>query len=140
VPDHQGPASDRPVYAISVAAELAGLAVPTLRLYEEHGLVLPSRTSGGTRRYSEQDVARIRRISALVDEGVTLSAVRMVLDLQDDNDDLSDRNRDLQVRNVALHRDNERLRDEAATRDRPESTRRPARPGPGRRGRRRTTS
>jgi DNA-binding transcriptional MerR regulator len=117
VSEHPGPSSDKPVYAISVAAELAGLAVPTLRLYEEHGLVIPSRTKGGTRRYSEEDIARIRRVAALVQEGVTLSAVRMVLNLQDDNDDLSSSNRDLRARNVALHRDNERLREQAGTRD-----------------------
>lgn len=119
MPDHQRPLSDHPVYAISVAAELAGLAVPTLRLYEQHGLVLPSRTSGGTRRYSEHDIARIRRISELVDGGVTLSAVRMVLDLQDDN---------------------ERLREEAATRDRAGAPRSRQRSGTGRSARRRTGS
>ena len=132
--DGQSPSSEQPVYAISVAAELAGLAVPTLRLYENHGLVTPSRTSGGTRRYSGDDVARIRRISELVDSGVTLSAVRMVLDLQDDNEDLTDANRDLRARNLELHRDNRQLREEMAARDdRSRSTsqdagRRPTRP------------
>jgi DNA-binding transcriptional MerR regulator len=140
VSEHPGPSSDQPVYAISVAAELAGLAVPTLRLYEEHGLVIPSRTKGGTRRYSEEDVARIRRIAALVQEGVTLSAVRMVLDLQEDNDDLSSSNRDLRARNVALHRDNERLREEAATRDPAAPPRPRRRSGTGRSARRPTRS
>ncbi|GAB3446426.1 hypothetical protein GCM10027517_28670 [Phycicoccus ginsengisoli] len=100
----------RPVYSISVAAELAELAVPTLRLYEQHGLVTPARTEGGTRRYSADDVERIRRVSDLVDDGVTLSAVRMVLDLQDDNRSLTDANRTLRHRNAALRRDNARLR------------------------------
>ncbi len=102
--------SDRPVYSISVAAELAGLPVPTLRLYEQRKLVTPARTDGGTRRYSDADVARIQRIAALVDSGVTLAAVGMVLDLQDDNADLTTRNRSLRARNTALKEDNQRLR------------------------------
>jgi DNA-binding transcriptional MerR regulator len=103
--------SRHPLYAISVAAELAGLPVPTLRLYEQHGLVTPARTQGGTRRYSDADVARITRISELVNSGVTLAAVAMVLDLQDDNADLTTRNRDLRSRNASLTQDNHRLRE-----------------------------
>ena len=104
------PQDSRPVYSISVAAELADLAVPTLRLYEQHGLVTPARTDGGTRRYSADDVERIRRVSGLVEDGVTLSAVQMVLDLQDSNRDLTDANRELRDRNAALRKDNARLR------------------------------
>jgi DNA-binding transcriptional MerR regulator len=110
--DGAGPSS-QPLYSISVAAELAGLAVPTLRLYEERGLVRPARTAGGTRRYSDADVARIKRISELVSGGVTLAGVEMVLDLQDDNADLTLRNRDLRSRNTALRNDNQRLRGES---------------------------
>lgn len=102
--------SDRPLYSISVAAELVGLPAPTLRLYEEKGLVTPERTEGGTRRYSDADLARIARISELVDSGVTLAAVAMVLDLQDDNADLSSQNLGLRRRNSALQKDNLRLR------------------------------
>ena len=103
---------DRPLYSISVAAELVGLPVPTLRLYEDKGLVTPQRTEGGTRRYSDADLARIARVSELVDSGVTLAAVAMVLDLQDDNADLSHRNRGLSRRNTELREDNARLRRE----------------------------
>lgn len=102
----------RPLYSISVAAELAGLPVPTLRLYESFGLLTPARTDGGTRRYSDTDVARLKRIAALVDGGVTLAATGMVLDLQDDNADLTSRNRDLRARNASLRHDNDRLRDD----------------------------
>lgn len=109
--------SARPVYSISVAAELAGLPVPTLRLYEHHGLVTPARSEGGTRRYSDADVARIQRVLALVARGVTLAAVGMVLDLQDENADLTTRNRTLRARNSALREHNERLQDEAGPRD-----------------------
>ncbi len=108
---------DRALYSISVAAELVGLPVPTLRLYEDKGLVLPQRTDGGTRRYSDADLARIARISELVGSGVTLSAVAMVLDLQDDNADLTTRNRDLRQRNTALREDNDRLRSEVDGRE-----------------------
>jgi DNA-binding transcriptional MerR regulator len=111
------PSPDRPLYTISVAADLVGLPIPTLRLYEEKGLVTPERTLGGTRRYSDADLARIARISELVASGVTLAAVAMVLDLQDDTADLTSRNRGLRERNTALRQDNERLREEADARD-----------------------
>jgi DNA-binding transcriptional MerR regulator len=104
---------ERPLYSISVAAELADLPLPTLRLYEQRGLVTPARTSGGTRRYSDADVERIRRIAALVDNGVTLAAVGMVLGLQDDNADLATRNQALRARNSFLREDNARLKKRA---------------------------
>jgi MerR family transcriptional regulator, heat shock protein HspR len=75
----------RGVYAISVAAELTGSAVQNLRVYERHGLVEPSRTDGGTRRYSEGDLDRIRRVVALLADGLNLAGIALVLDLEDDN-------------------------------------------------------
>lgn len=79
------PDSSRGVYGISVAAELTGIGAQTLRQYESRGLVEPDRTTGGTRRYSADDLDRLRRISDLIDAGLNLAGVRMVLDLQDDN-------------------------------------------------------
>lgn len=79
------PARTRAVYAISVAAELTGAGVQNLRAYERHGLVDPERTGGGTRRYSEEDLERVRRILDLLDGGLNLAGVALVLDLQDDN-------------------------------------------------------
>ncbi len=79
------PDSSRGVYGISVAAELTGIGAQTLRQYESRGLVEPDRTAGGTRRYSADDLDRLRRISELIDAGLNLAGVRMVLDLQDDN-------------------------------------------------------
>jgi MerR family transcriptional regulator/heat shock protein HspR len=76
---------DRGVYGITTAAELTGVAVQTLRLYESRGLVEPARTDGGTRRYSVNDLDQVRRISALAGAGVGLSAVAMVLGLEDEN-------------------------------------------------------
>jgi MerR family transcriptional regulator/heat shock protein HspR len=74
----------RPRYSISVAAELAGLHQQTLRVYEARGLVLPRRTPGGTRRYSEADLARLRKISALTGElGMNLAGATRVLELED---------------------------------------------------------
>lgn len=78
----------RGVYAISVAAELVGMGSQTLRLYESRGLLEPSRSGGGTRRYSSEDLDRLRRIARLVDTGVNLAGVALVLDLQDANERL----------------------------------------------------
>lgn len=70
------------VYVISVAAELSGMHPQTLRIYERKGLVLPARTSGGSRRYSDADVALLRRISELTSEGMNLVGVKKVLELE----------------------------------------------------------
>ena len=72
----------RAVYVISVAAELAGLHPQTLRIYERKGLVDPARTGGGSRRYSDADLAQLHRIQALTDEGLNLAGVKRVLDLE----------------------------------------------------------
>ena len=77
--------SSRGVYAISVAAELVGTGVQNLRLYERRGLLDPDRTRGGTRLYSDDDVVRLRRITALLEKGLNLAGVAMVLSLEDDN-------------------------------------------------------
>jgi len=78
-------APDRGVYAISVAAELVGMGSQTLRLYERRGLLEPARSGGGTRRYSSDDLERLRRIADLVATGLNLAGVAMVMDLQDAN-------------------------------------------------------
>ena len=75
---------DRGVYGISVTADLVGTGVQNLRLYERRGLLEPSRTDGGTRLYSRNDVTRLGRITELLDAGLNLAGVAMVLDLQDD--------------------------------------------------------
>ena len=77
-PDPMG----RAVYVISVAAELAGVHPQTLRVYERRGLVDPLRTGGGSRRYSERDLERLRRIQDLTAEGLNLEGVRKVLVLE----------------------------------------------------------
>jgi MerR family transcriptional regulator/heat shock protein HspR len=79
------PAAGHGVYGISVAAELSGIPVQSLRLYESHGLLTPVRSDGGTRRYSSDDLARLRRITQLVDAGVNLAGIGRILDLEDDN-------------------------------------------------------
>jgi MerR family transcriptional regulator, heat shock protein HspR len=70
------------VYAISVAAELVGMGQQNLRLYERRGLLEPDRTLGGTRLYSEQDLATLRRISTLLQNGLNLAGIRAVLELE----------------------------------------------------------
>lgn len=79
------PEPDQPLYTISVAAELAGIPARTIRLYEHHGLLTPQRTEGGTRRYSDNDIARLRRATELAAGGINLAGIRHVLDLQDEN-------------------------------------------------------
>jgi DNA-binding transcriptional MerR regulator len=79
------PDSARGVYGISVAAELSGIGVQALRLYEARGLLEPARTEGGTRRYSADDLDRLRRIGDLLDAGLNLAGIAMVLQLQDEN-------------------------------------------------------
>ena len=77
--------SDRGVYAISVVAELLGTGQQNIRLYERRGLLTPGRTLGGTRQYSESDLAVLRRIGELLDEGLNLAGVAKVLELEVDN-------------------------------------------------------
>ncbi len=74
----------RAVYVISVAAELAGVHPQTLRIYERKGLVDPARTSGGSRRYSDADIAQLRRIQELTNEGLNLYGVQRVLELENE--------------------------------------------------------
>jgi len=74
----------RAVYVISVAAELAGVHPQTLRIYERKGLVDPARTGGGSRRYSDVDIDRLRRIQELTNAGLNLEGVRRVMELEDE--------------------------------------------------------
>lgn len=72
------------VYVISVAAELAGMHPQTLRIYERRGLVTPARTTGGNRRYSDADIARLRRIAELASTGMNLEGIRHVMSLEEE--------------------------------------------------------
>jgi MerR family transcriptional regulator, heat shock protein HspR len=78
----------RALYVISVAAELAGVHPQTLRIYERKGLVDPARTGGGSRRYSDRDIARLRRIQELTAVGLNLEGVRRVMQLEAENERL----------------------------------------------------
>ncbi|MDR6685813.1 DNA-binding transcriptional MerR regulator [Arthrobacter sp. 1088] len=107
----------RGVYAISVAAELVGTGQQNIRQYERKGLLTPERTDGGTRRYSEQDLETLRRIGALLDEGLNLAGVKRVLELEaanrgltEDNRGLADDNRELRADNRGLRKDLKRAR------------------------------
>lgn len=97
----------RGVYGITTAAELSGLTVPTLRLYERRGLIEPSRTEGGTRRYSAEDLDLLARIGDLVSTGVNLAGVARVLTLQTTNATLNSRNEDLESENAQLRAEQE---------------------------------
>ncbi|HEY1826359.1 MAG TPA: MerR family transcriptional regulator [Acidimicrobiales bacterium] len=82
------------VYVISVFAELAGVHPQTLRNYERSGLLHPERTSGGSRRFSEEDLAALRRIQELTTEGVNLEGVKRIMALETR---LADAHREMQV-------------------------------------------
>lgn len=71
-----------PVFAISVVAQITGMHPQTLRQYDRVGLVSPQRTSGGGRRYSARDIERLREIQELSGEGVGLTGVKRILDLE----------------------------------------------------------
>ncbi|HEX7356051.1 MAG TPA: MerR family transcriptional regulator [Mycobacteriales bacterium] len=112
------PTGARGVYSISVAAELTGVGIQTLRLYEARGLVTPERTEGGTRRYSADDLDRVRRITDLVDAGLNIAGVAMVLDLEATNARLRTANRTQRQRLRARTSDDEQAPDAAPRRRR----------------------
>lgn len=89
------PISDQtPVYAISVAAQLAGLHPQTLRQYDRLGLVSPTRVGVRNRLYSSSDVARLREVAELSAEGLTLEGIRRILALEQEVEDLRRRLRE----------------------------------------------
>ncbi len=87
---------DTPLFVISVAADLCGMHPQTLRQYDRLGLVSPTRTSGKSRRYTMQDVAKLREVAKLSAEGVSLEGIKRVLDLVTENAALKLRVRDLE--------------------------------------------
>jgi DNA-binding transcriptional MerR regulator len=100
--DLPGAEADRGVYGISVAAELVGTGAQNLRLYEARGLLEPERTAGGTRRYSANDLDRLRRIGDLLEAGLNLAGIGMVLDLEAQNTRLRAEKEDHQWLKTAL--------------------------------------
>jgi MerR family transcriptional regulator, heat shock protein HspR len=76
--------ADRPIFTLSVAADLLGLHPRTLRIYEEKKLVVPARTEGNRRRYSQNDIQRFQFIRRLTRGGVNLEGVRIILDMADE--------------------------------------------------------
>ena len=87
---------ETPVFAIAMAAELAGMHPQTLRQYDRLGLVSPTRTAGQSRRYSMRDVAQLREIAALSAEGLNLEGIRRILELENQVTALSERVRELE--------------------------------------------
>ena len=88
-----------------MTSELSGVGPQTLRLYERRGLLTPSRTDGGTRRYSDDDLERLQRITELVDQGVNLAGIVHILDLETRNSQLESDYTQLEVRNARLKPD-----------------------------------
>ncbi len=87
--------SDRPVFVISVAAELAGMHPQTLRQYDRLGLVQPSRAPGRARRYSQRDVDKLQQIQDLSQNGVSLEGIKRIMQLENQVDALQSRNEEL---------------------------------------------
>ena len=85
-----------PMFAITVAAELAVMHPQTLRQYDRMGLVVPVRTGGQSRRYTMRNVAQLREIARLSAEGITLEGIRRILELENVNAELAKRVRDLE--------------------------------------------
>ncbi len=85
-----------PLFAIAMAAELAGMHPQTLRQYDRLGLVKPRRTAGQSRRYSMRDDAQLREIARLGAEGVSLEGIRRVLELENHVAELQERVRELE--------------------------------------------
>ena len=101
---------DKPLYMISVAAELTGMHPQTLRVYEQKGLVTPGRSRGNTRLYSQADIDRLNLISQLTDEGINLAGVIRILDMrerqaerEEEIDELRHRVRELEDEVHELH-------------------------------------
>ena len=80
MPDRES-GRDKPLYMISVAAELTGMHPQTLRVYEQKGLVNPGRSRGNTRLYSQADIDRLNLIARLTDEGINLAGVVRIIDM-----------------------------------------------------------
>ncbi|MDQ1457577.1 MAG: MerR family transcriptional regulator, heat shock protein HspR [Actinomycetota bacterium] len=97
----------RALYVISVAAELAGVHPQTLRIYERKGLLSPARTSGRSRRYSDRDIALLRRIQDLTNDGVSLAGVQRILALENDLAIARERIAEVEARLDALQREAE---------------------------------
>ena len=87
MPSRNDDERNRPLYMISVAAELTGMHPQTLRIYESKGLVNPRRSSGNTRLYSQADIERLDLIGRLTDEGINLAGVVRILDMKTQMDE-----------------------------------------------------
>ena len=86
-----------PIFAVTAAAELAGLHAQTLRQYDRLGLVVPTRTRGGSRRYSMRDVVQLREVARLGGEGVSLEGIKRIVELENSVTALQVRVRELET-------------------------------------------
>ena len=108
---------EEPLFAIAVAAELAGMHPQTLRQYDRLGLVVPGRTRGGSRRYSMRHVEQLREVARLSADGMSLPAISRVLLLEEQVHALSRRVAELetQLANERAQRPGSRIFAAAAT-------------------------
>lgn len=94
---HSNAARLRPLYMISVAAELTGMHPQTLRIYESKGLVNPQRSNGNTRLYSQADIERLELIGQLTDEGINLAGAVRILDMRSQIEELNEELEDMRA-------------------------------------------
>lgn len=108
--DHSQTRRNRPLYMISVAAQLTGMHPQTLRVYESKGLVQPGRSRGNTRLYSQADIDRLNLIGELTAEGINLAGVVRILDMQEQAEELDATIDALRERLRSLERENRELK------------------------------
>jgi MerR family transcriptional regulator/heat shock protein HspR len=103
--DNRNTDHDEPAFIISVAARMLGVHAQTLRYYERVGIIVPSRSTGRIRLYSQSDINRVRRVQKLIDElGVNLAGAEVIMDM-------SAKIRALEEENERLRGELQRLRD-----------------------------
>src|ERR1700757_4260276 len=102
IPGDPSSRSARGLYGMSVTSELSGIDPQTLRLYERRGLLAPARTDGGTRRYSDDDLDRLQRITDLVAQGINIAGILQILNLEHRNTELESDNGQLKSENARL--------------------------------------
>lgn len=88
---------DAPIFAIAMAAELAAMHPQTLRQYDRLGLVVPARTQGGSRRYSVRHIAQLREVAQMSADGMSLTAIVRILELEDRVRELNSRVQNLEA-------------------------------------------
>jgi MerR family transcriptional regulator, heat shock protein HspR len=106
-----------PLFTVGQVSQMLEIQQAFLRRLDQLGVVRPSRPSGNQRRYSRREITVVRYVVDLVDEGMTLAAVRRVLELEERVRELEERVRELEERVRELEAERDALRSALAERD-----------------------